>query len=253
MLDVQNVVITGSNKGIGLEFCKQLMALSKPPKNLFATCRNPDKAEDLKLLKANSKSTNLQIIKLDVQNDEEIIAASKEVAKVVGNDGLTLLINNAGILEETPFPGTSSETYMRHFRTNSVAPMLISEAFLPLLKLAASKKTGSMSTNRAAIINITGLIAHFFCVDFLLPRAIEAYRMSKVALNMGNAIIARNMKEFGILVIAVHPGWVNTSMGGEEADLKVEDSVAFMVETLGKLGEKEHGKVVDYSGKVVDW
>ena len=92
-----SVLVTGANRGIGLEFVRQFLSLSPPPKHIIATCRTPESADELKKL-ASSSSGRVHVLALDVKNYESYSGLVEQVGQIVGNDGLDLLVNNAGVL-----------------------------------------------------------------------------------------------------------------------------------------------------------
>ncbi|GBN37899.1 hypothetical protein AVEN_224017-1 [Araneus ventricosus] len=124
-MKVENVMVTGANRGIGLEFVRQLSRLNEPPKHIFATYRSPDSLKDLKEIEELSTKTKIILIKMDVTNPDEREAARNAVEKSVKERGLNLLINNAGVVEIQDLPHLTSENFELHFRVNTVAPVMI--------------------------------------------------------------------------------------------------------------------------------
>ncbi|GBM08955.1 putative oxidoreductase C663.06c [Araneus ventricosus] len=251
-MKVENVMVTGANRGIGLEFVRQLSRLNEPPKHIFATYRSPDSLKDLKEIEESSTKTKIILIKMDVTNPDEREAARNAVEETVKERGLNLLINNAGVLESQNLPHLTSENLELHFKVNTVAPVMVSQTMLPLLERAAQLHgdTGALSVSKATVLNMasmTGSIANtgvIFRRDLVVP----AYKMSKAALNMAMRIIATNVKDKGILVIMMCPGWVKTHMGTEKAVLEPEESISTMIKTLPKLNESHHGTFIDRTG-----
>jgi len=143
----KSVFITGVKTGIGLEFVRQFATRDHPPKYIFASARNPKSAEDLCALA--DKYKNVHLVDLDVSNDQQIDAAVKLVACLVGDDGLNLLINNAGVLlpEGSKLPHITRETINRHFDVNATSPLLLIQAFLPLLKKSSRKATNKRNVH----------------------------------------------------------------------------------------------------------
>ncbi|CAL1300395.1 unnamed protein product, partial [Larinioides sclopetarius] len=226
--------------------------LSEPPKYIFATYRNPDSLKDLKELEESSTKTKIILIKMDVTNPEEREAARNAIEETVKERGLNLLINNAGVSESQLFPHLTCENLELHFRVNTVAPIMVFQTMLPLLERAADQQgsTGALSVFRAAVLNmasLTGSIANagvIFRRDLVVP----AYKMSKAALNMAMRVVATNVKDKGILVINMCPGWVKTAMGTDKAVLEPEESIWTMINTLPTLNESHHGTFVDRKG-----
>ncbi|XP_078403968.1 C-signal-like [Cetorhinus maximus] len=144
---------------------------------------------------------------------------------------------------------------MAVYQTNVVGPLLVSKAFLPSLKKAAQAlDLEGMSCNKAAIINITSLLGSIklsqknFSLAPMYP-----YRLSKAALNMASMCLSEDLKQYQILCTAIHPGWVQTDMGGMKAPLPVADSVGSMLKVFASLSQCDTGKFLDREGKEVDW
>ncbi|XP_031471133.1 uncharacterized protein LOC116243832 [Phasianus colchicus] len=143
------------------------------------------------------------------------------------------------------------------YTTNTIAPLLLGQAFLPLLKKAAQGSPGSgMSCSKAAIVNISSIGGSI--KEMYLWEAIQAvcYRCSKAAQNMLTRCQSMGYREHGIFCVALHPGWVQTDMGvtaGYTAPLTVDASVGGMLKVLSKLSEKDSGTFLDWEGNVVAW
>ncbi|KAF8771528.1 Speckle-type POZ protein B like protein [Argiope bruennichi] len=224
-MEIESALITGGNRGIGLEIVRQLVNVEKPPQIIFATYRDKAKVQDLEKIKKETTKTEIVLIKADVNNPKDITAARKVVEDKVKDKGLTLLINNAGVLQELEFEDITEEHLLFHLKTNTIAPILVFKEMLPLLEKAAARKThAGMSVSRAAVISITSKYASVGAQvddpDWL--RSI-GYRISKTALNMAMRIISLKVKDKGILVVCIHPGWLKTDMGKKEAPLEVSE------------------------------
>merc|ERR1712012_892584 len=161
----RSVLITGCNRGYGLELVKQFLAYKPAPTVVIATCRNPDAAADLIALRKNNSS--LKVMPLDVTDFDAYGKFVKNVSSVVGDNGLNLLINNAGAMPSNrSLTETTTDDMMETYKTNCVAPLFLTKAVLPLLQ-AASGTAGSafksilpagsnpvhMGIGRAAVIN----------------------------------------------------------------------------------------------------
>ncbi|XP_062356033.1 C-signal-like isoform X1 [Cinclus cinclus] len=257
-LHVRSLLVTGANRGIGLGLVQHFLRMPKPPQWIFAGCRDPKGQRAQELQNLASKHPNIIIIPLEVANPTSIKAAAAKVGEHLGGSGLNLLINNAGILKlntlDTETPEDMSETYT----TNTIGPLLMGQAFLPLLKKAAQGSPGSgLSCSKAAMVNISsigGSITSFFAWDIV---QVTSYRCSKAALNMLSKCQSLAYKEHGILCVALHPGWVQTDMGSAAAGytppVTVDDSVQGMLKVLSSLSEKETGTFLDWEGKVIPW
>lgn len=241
----KTVFITGSNRGVGLGIVRELLKDSEI-ETVIAGARNIEEAKDLKSI----NDSRLHLIPTDVSNDESLIDSVKKVEKIVGERGLNLLINNAGIIEKYHSLDTPNRAaVLRCIDVNAVSALLVSQHFLPLLRKGAShsKETG-FSVSRTAIVNIASncssqlLNVTGFCNDTLL-----AYKMSKVAmLSFARTLVADFQSlDIPVLVTTIHPGWVITDMGGPDADITIEESASKIVNSLSRLDAAHNGGLFD--------
>jgi len=237
-----SVLVTGANRGIGLEFVRQFLSLSPPPKHIIVTCRAPESADELKKL-ASSASGQVHVLALDVKNYASYSGLVEQVGQIVGNDGLGLLVNNAGIASESGLEEVTPQEMMENFEVNSVTPLMITKALLPLLQLSAGKR-------KTSVVNISSREGS---IEDNSSGGYYAYRTSKTALNMITKSLSVDLKPKGIQVIALHPGWVKTDMGGPGAKMTVEESVNSLIPTIKGFKENDIGKMLDYVGKVIPW
>uniref|UniRef100_A0A8C3QWX4 GSFK dehydrogenase n=1 Tax=Cyanoderma ruficeps TaxID=181631 RepID=A0A8C3QWX4_9PASS len=256
-LCVRSVVVTGANRGLGLGFVQHFLRMPKPPQWIFATCRDPKGQGAQELQNLASKHPSLVIISLEVADPASIKAAAAKVGEHLGGSGLNLLINNAGILKLNTLDTETLEDMTQVYTTNTIGPLLMGQAFLPLLKKAAQGSPGSgLSCSKAAIVNMSsyaGSIQDMYVWEF---GQVVSYRCSKAALNMLSKCQSLAYKEHGILCVALHPGWVQTDMGGAgsfKPPLTVDDSVQGMLKVLSSISEKETGTFLDWEGKVIPW
>ncbi|GIX78892.1 uncharacterized protein CEXT_500491 [Caerostris extrusa] len=253
-MEVESVLVTGANRGIGLEFVKQLLQLPKPPHYVFATYRNDKTTQALEEVKEAHKQTHVVLIKMDIEKTNEIENAKKIVEGIVGDKGLNLLINNAGILKIQVFREITEENLLRHFSTNTIGPVMVLKEMLPLLQKSAARKTSGMNISRAAVLNLSATLGSISLrSDLIQAKWLETigYRTSKAALNMAMQVIARTVKDQGILVVNICPGWVKTDMGTSQAMLEVTESISAIIETLKRLNETHHGSFLDRNGNVI--
>ncbi|CAJ1057500.1 C-factor [Xyrichtys novacula] len=154
-----SVLVTGASRGLGLQMVDSLASGGFSPGKIIATTKPTESVQKLQELAA--KHTNIHIFALDVVNQESIEKSVEEVGQLVQEEGLNCLINNAGINVVADFHTVTAEKMIENFHTNAVAPLMITKAFLPLLKKAASRRgaggAGRMSIQRAAVINCAGL------------------------------------------------------------------------------------------------
>ncbi|XP_045122374.1 C-factor-like [Portunus trituberculatus] len=244
------VLVTGSNRGLGLEMVRQLARHVTPPDVIIATCRNPEAAQELQQLSKSHKEVNL--LKLDVADEGSYAAMVRSVSEMVGDQGLNLLINNAGVApKSTRITQVKWQQMVDTFLVNSVAPVMLSKAFLPMLKIAATQAEGSgLSVKRAAIINISSVLGSIEKND---KGGIYPYRASKAALNAITKSLSNDVRDSNILVSSVCPGWTQTDMGGKNAALTPEQSIFNVLHLLSTMNETHHGQFYQYDGVKLPW
>ncbi|XP_077166354.1 C-signal-like [Paroedura picta] len=249
------VLVTGANRGIGLELVKQWLRKPNPPKMVLATCRDPEGTRGQELRNMASKHSNLKILQLEATDPASVEAAAKKAEVHLGGCGLNFLINNAGIMPACSLESATSKDMLDVYNTNVVGPMLVTKAFLPLLKKAANaSQQKGMCCVKAAIINMSTVLGSIEKTPetyHFMP--VVSYRCSKAALNMLTKCQSMGYKDDGILCTAVHPGWVKTDLGSDQADLTVEESVNGIMKVLCNLCEKQHGVLITWEGKVLPW
>ena len=218
-------VITGANRGIGLEFCRQLSARGD---HVIATTRT--ESEEL-------GSLGVQVEELDVADPQSIRA----LAERLDGKAVDVLLNNAGIGGHGPSIGEiEPQALLDFFRVNSVGPLLVTQALLSQLERGARRLVVSVTSRMGSIADNTSGGAY-------------GYRASKAALNMYNASMSVDLAERGIATVVVHPGWVQTDMGGNSAPLTTAESVAGLLRVLDRLGSSDSGRFLDHSGNEIPW
>ncbi|KAH0619580.1 hypothetical protein JD844_000303 [Phrynosoma platyrhinos] len=252
VLKAHSVLVTGSNRGIGLGLVRQLLGKNNHPEKIFATCRDPEGPGAQNLRNLAAKHQEVKIIQLDASDPTSIKNAAARVSEQLKGTGLNLLINNAAIGNSNTLDSETPEAMAEVYKTNVTGPLVVSQAFLPLLKKAAQKSPQKgMSCNKAAIVNISsegGSITNVLMWHFVQT---PSYRCSKAALNMLTKCQSLGYVADEILCIAVHPGWVQTDMGSAKASLPVDVSVREILNTLAHLSEKDNGTFVNWEGKAV--
>ncbi|XP_049924841.1 C-factor-like [Epinephelus moara] len=251
-----SVLITGANRGLGLEMVKQMVESPRPLRKLFACCRDPDgpRAEALQTL-AKKHPDIISIIRLDASDLCSIKQCAQQVGSLLGMAGLNLLINNAGILAKATLQETTTEDMQSSFNTNVMGPMYIFKEFLPHLR-AAAKASGmsGMSTSKAAVVNISSTLGSMeFVKHSYVSFPAVAYRISKAGLNMLTLCAAEELQKDEILFSLLHPGWVRTDMGGKDGEIDAPESVQGMFRVMASLTEKKNGAFLDYKGDTVPW
>src|SRR5690606_38334060 len=217
-------LVTGANRGVGLEFVRQLLARGD---RVVATCRQPGRATALNAL-AGVHPGRLQVLPLDVADPKSHAALLAELPLVLGDDGrLDLLANVAGVLHSGErFGKVAAATLDDSFRTNAAVPFLLTQALAPLL--ADGARVANLSSELGSIAGASRFGTPSYCI-------------SKAAQNMASVLLAQAVLERGIVVVALHPGWVQTDMGGPNAALPATDSVRGLLEVIDGLAPEDSG------------
>ncbi|GMT35551.1 hypothetical protein PFISCL1PPCAC_26848, partial [Pristionchus fissidentatus] len=241
---VKSIVLTGANRGIGLGLVKELLKNPEVGK-IFATTRNPSKSPELQAL----SDPRVVIVEMDADSDSSIANAAAQVAKTVGANGIDILINNAGVLIPVDInaPINRKDAKM-NFDVNCVSTMAVTLGFRDLLKAGAKKAGHSQIVNLSSIL---GSISQTW--GAVAPRHFTAYNMSKAAANMFTKTLSMEWKADGIRATSIHPGWVQTDMGGGDATLTVEQSTSDMARTIMKFGEANNGGFYDWKFESIPW
>ena len=237
----RNCLITGANRGIGLEFARQLLARGE---HVVATCRHPGKATALNAL-AGEYPGRLHVLPLDVADAKSRTALVGELPLVLGDDDdgaptrIDLLINNAGVLHSGERFGHVEQSILEDsLRTNALGPFLLAQALAPLLADAA--RIANLSTVMASIASRS---------EFRSP----SYCASKAAQNMLTVQLAHALATRGIVVLALHPGWVMTEMGGEHATVATADAVRGLLQVIDAAMPAQSGSFLDWRGEALPW
>lgn len=248
-MSLSTVLVTGANRGLGLEFVRQYLKVSKPPTQIIATCRDPSKASDLQSLA--STNPNVHVLKLEVKDYASFPSLVEQVSQIVGSSGLSVLINNAGMYHKVSLTEGGADLIVENFEVNAVSPFMLIRAFLPLIEKA---KTTLGSGVQPVVANITSKMGS---IDDNTSGGHYAYRTSKSGLNMISKSLQIDLEPKGVRVAAIHPGWVQTDMGGTNAILTPELSVSNMVQTIERVSRSEignDGKIfLNFDGKVIPW
>ncbi len=231
---MQTVLITGSNRGVGLEFCKQYAADGW---QVIACSRFPAHSDMLNELAA-AHPGRVRVHALDVGNHAQI----DQLAQSLHGESIDLLINNAGIYTKSPavFQGSDYEAWMQAFRINTLAPLKMAQVFAA--QIAKSKKK--------TLVTISSMMGSL--ADNTSGGSI-VYRSSKAAVNMVAKTLAIDLQPAGITSVIFHPGWVKTDMGGPKALITPTESVAGMRKVINGLTPADSGKFLAYDGRIVPW
>ena len=231
----RNCLISGANRGIGLEFTRQLLARGE---HVIAACRHPGKATALNAL-AGEHPGRLHVLPLDVADPKSRASLVHDLPLVLGDDRLDLLVNNAGVLHSGErFGHVEAAILEDSFRTNAIGPFLLAQALAPLLN------------DGARIANLSSVMASIASRgEFRSP----SYCASKAAQNMLSVQLAHALAARGIVVLALHPGWVQTEMGGEHATVPTADAVRGMLQVVDGATPAQSGSFLDWRGGALPW
>ncbi|MDP6926330.1 MAG: SDR family oxidoreductase [Rhodospirillales bacterium] len=240
---MSSMLITGANRGIGLEFTRQYLAGGW---QIYACCREPEKAESLHEL-AEDFADLLSIHRMDVRKSEEIT----DVAKALNGAPLDMLINNAGIVDSYGrgvFEGKDDpdlknydfDLWLDIFETNVVAQGRVSGEFADNVAASERKMVVMISSGLASIAN-TWQAGRY------------AYRTSKAAVNMLTRSIGAWLEPRGVTVITIAPGWTRTELGGPNAHNSVEESITGMRKVLDSLTLEDTGTYWNFDGEQLPW
>ncbi len=219
----KTVLITGANRGIGLEMCRQLQAQGQ---QVTAVCR----------------SSNAELDALGVQViDQCDVADQKSVQQLVqklGNQHFDVVINNAGILNSNTLGEIDYSTVMQQFQVNAMAPLMVTEALLGHLKPAAKV---AIVTSRMGSIADNDSGGHY------------GYRMSKAAVNMAGTSLAVDLKPKGIAVGLLHPGYVKTDMTSGQGHVDAAHAAQGLLARIDELNLSNSGSFWHAEGEQLPW
>ncbi len=228
---MKTVLITGANRGLGLEFSRQY---ALDGWRVLACCRSPSPGLE-ELSARNPERVSVQ--PLDVSDHGEI----ERLGRLLSEKSIDLLINNAGIYPDSgDFGHTDYDKWMQAFRVNTMAPLKMAEAFVRQVAGSSLKTIATLTSKMGSLSDNTSGGEYI-------------YRSSKAAANMVAKSLSIDLRSSGIISVALHPGWVKTDMGGPSALISVEDSVAGMRRAIAGLTLEESGKFLSYDGREIPW
>ena len=217
-------LITGSNRGIGLEYCRQL---KEQGHQVIAVCRSP--------------SEDLQDLGVQIEADVDLTSdtAVEDLVKRLNGKRIDVLINNAGIVERISLDNLDFESIRRQFEVNAIAPLRFTSALLP--NLTSGSKVILMTSRMGSIGDNTSGGSY-------------GYRMSKVALSMAGKSLAHDLKPRGIAVAILHPGLVKTRMTDfTDSGITTETSVKGLSARIEELNLDNTGTFWHTNGKILPW
>lgn len=229
------VLVTGATRGLGLEFCRQLLGRGA---TVIAACRRPERAGALAALLAEHPDRG-EIDTLDVADPAAIAAFAERLGQ--RHRSLDWLINNAGMLVSGErFGALGAEDLRASFECNTVGPLLLTQALAPILARGRAPRVAMLSSILGSVGSTT---------EFYTP----SYAISKAALNMATALLAPVLAAQGIRTVALHPGWVRTEMGGAGAQIDPPVAVAGLLRVIDGLSADSDGGFIDYQGERLPW
>jgi NAD(P)-dependent dehydrogenase (short-subunit alcohol dehydrogenase family) len=227
-----NVLITGANRGIGLELAR---LYAEGGDTVFAFCRSPQSADKLNAL-AEKSGGRIRVHAMDVGDEGSI----RRAAGAAGDLPIDILINNAGVRggSNQSLANTDTSDWLEAFKVMTIGPFLVVQTFLGNLRAARNPKVMSISTQIAATTWPTG--------------GFYSYASTKAALNRVMLSMARDLKD-EVIVAMIHPGWVRTDMGGPSADISPEESARGVRNVIAALTKADSGKFYKWNGDIHPW
>ncbi len=223
----KTVLVTGANRGLGLEFASQYQAAGW---RVIATARKPEAAKALEAL-------GVRVLQLDVADADSVDRLARELE----NQPIDVLINNAGMFPRVnSLAETNFDDVARTLEVNTIGPMRVTRALLPNLRLGQTRQIVSITSGLGSIANNDS--GRYY-----------GYRESKAGLNMFNRSLAVELKDDGFTCIVMSPGWVRTDMGGPNAALSPQESITGMRAVIARLTPADTGKYWNYDGDQLPW
>ncbi|MBX3384347.1 MAG: SDR family oxidoreductase [Phycisphaeraceae bacterium] len=221
-------LITGVSRGLGLELASQLSARGE---RVIGTVRNPGQAP------GPARQACARLVPLEVSSEASILS----LAAALGDEKVDVLINNAGVSsEEKSLAEITAQEMLRVLMINTVAPLLITRAMGERMAESTVKKIVNISSELGSIAGCRAGFSY-------------AYRASKAALNMVSAQLACELGAAHYTVVSLHPGWVQTDMGGPMAPLTSVQSAGAMIRVIDSLVPADNGKFLSFDGSVLPW
>lgn len=226
---MSTVMITGANRGLGLEFARQYAADGW---HVIATCRQPEKAIELADIK------NCEVHALDVTD----FSAVTTLAKKLSGTAIDVLINNAGVYgpKGDTLNTVNFDAWPEVLKTNAMAPLCVSECFAPHVAQSDQKCIATLSSKMGSMTDNSSGGSYI-------------YRSSKAALNAVMKSLSHDLAEFNINVLILHPGWVRTDMGGPNGLIDAPKSVVGLRQVIANASPESSGGFFNYNGAEIDW
>lgn len=226
------VLITGTNRGIGLEFVRQHLGRGD---TVLAACRDPSAAAELKALEGTG---GLHPLELDLGSDGSMAA----LARRLDGRAIDVLINNAGVYgpRAAALGALEGEPWRDVMRVNCIAPLLLTQMLLENLRAGEDRKLVFITSKMGSIADNSGGGSYI-------------YRSSKAALNAAVKSLAIDLADDGFRAAVIHPGWVRTDMGGPNGLIDAAASVAGMMGVIDRLDRGKSGGFFNYDGEPIPW
>lgn len=274
-MSVRTALVTGANRGIGLELCRQLLRLESiqaviattrnVTKSAVITCLYPKTCIDLSpiqdLTRLSLSNPKIHILQLETRDHNAYYKFLDDCHQIVRNKGLNLMINNAGVLSRDTLSSVSADSLSFNLEVNTIAPLMLTKKLLPLLKTSAN------NGDPTAVVNVSSTLGSFATnlkgmwypysiskVNYQKsPISISGLIALKAGLNMVTKMLATDLAEHRIRAISLHPGWVKTDMGTDSALLDVQFAVTSMMKVLVNIDDNLNGKLINYDSKVLQF
>lgn len=230
----KTILLTGANRGIGLELARCYAAAGW---RLQACCRNPGQATELKALAA-AHPDRVSLHPLEVTDPQSIAA----LAASLQGGSIDLLFHNAGVAGPKPqgFGPIDRQGWLQTFEVNTLGPFYLTQALVDLVAASRLRIVAIMGTSLGSIAdNSSG--------------GLYAYRSSKAAVHMVMKSLAIDLAPREIVVVALHPGWVRTDLGGPAAPLRPDQSAQGLIRVLDDLTAADSGRLLSYTGEELPW
>lgn len=229
-----SVLITGANRGLGLEFARQYLADGW---QVYATCRDPSSASELQKLALGS-GDRLKILAMDVTDLESIRRAAADL----DGETIDLLLNNAGVggPRGQSVGNIDYDAWAKVLDVNTLGPVRVSETFVDHVARGERKLIVTLTSGMGSIADNTSGGAF-------------AYRSSKAAVNMVMRSLAVDLAPRGIVCVVINPGWVRTDMGGPRGTQTPRENIAKLRRLIEGLGPADSGKFINHDGREFAW
>mgnify|MGYP000306616733 CR=1 FL=1 len=232
-MTTSTILITGTNRGIGLELARRFAAANW---RVLACCRQPEHASDLQALAG--QHSNIEIFQLNVTDYTQVAALSEQLK----DTPIDILLSNAGLYgpKAYGFGDVDPQAWREVLEVNTVAPLMLAQAFVQQVAASQRKLIAVISSKVGSIADNQGGGGYI-------------YRSSKTAVNQVVKSLSIDLAPLDISVVSLHPGWVQTEMGGPDALISTAESVAGLQQVLLQAGPEQSGQFLEYNGKIIPW